>query len=55
MAVKTRRPRTVGVEIRGSGPKALLAATILQAIMDVQNGGWEGDDARDWLDSTGCR
>lgn len=55
MAVKSRRPRTIGVEIRGSGPKALLAATILQAIMDVQNGGWEAEDARDWLASTGCR
>lgn len=55
MAVKVHRPRTIGVEIRGSGPKALLAATILQAIMDVQNGGWEGDEARDWLASAGCR
>lgn len=55
MSAKARRPRTIGVEIRGSGPKALLAATVLQAIMDVQNGGWEGDEAREWLASTGCR
>lgn len=52
---KVRRPRTIGVEIRGSGPKALLAATVLQAVMDVQNGGWEAEEARDWLASTGCR
>jgi hypothetical protein len=43
------------VEIRGSGPKALLAATVLQAVMDVQNGGWEAEEARDWLMSSGCR
>jgi hypothetical protein len=55
MAGKNRRARTVGVEIRGSGPKALLAATILQAIMDVQSGGWEGAEAQEWLSSSGCR
>ena len=50
-----KRPRTVGVEIRGSGPRALLAATVLQAVMDLQMSGWEADEAREWLYSSGCR
>lgn len=53
---RKRRPRTVGLEIRGSGPEALLAATVLQAVADLQHTG-AGDlqkDAREWLLSSGC-
>ena len=55
MQKRKRRPRTVGVEIRGSGPHALLAATVLQAVADLQKGGEVYEDARDWLLSPGCR
>lgn len=54
---RKRRPRTVGLEIRGSGPEALLAATVLQAVADLQQEG-AGDlqqDAREWLLSPGCQ
>jgi hypothetical protein len=52
---KQRRPRTVGVELRGSGPYALLAATVLQAIADLQQEGQVYEEAREWLLSPGCR
>ena len=54
---RKRRPRTVGLEIRGSGPEALLAATVLQAVADFQQDGACDlqQDAREWLMSSGCQ
>jgi hypothetical protein len=52
---RVRRRRIVGVELRGSGPSALLAATVLQAIADLQQDGLLADEARDWLRSPGCQ
>ncbi len=53
--VKRRGRRVVGVEIRGSGPYALLAATVLQAVSDLQQPGPLRDEAEEWLHSVGCR
>ncbi|MGH2544150.1 MAG: hypothetical protein ACRDIB_15225 [Ardenticatenaceae bacterium] len=51
---KQRRPRTIGVEVRGSGPHALIAATVLQAVADLRQDGPLGEAAQEWLLSPGC-
>lgn len=52
---RVRGKRVVGVEVRGEGPRALLAATVLQAISDLRQEGPLHEEAREWLLSPGCR
>src|SRR5688500_13186487 len=54
-ARKVHRRRTIGMELRGSGPTALLAATVLQAVADLQQEGLLAEEAQEWLMSPGCR
>jgi hypothetical protein len=43
------------VEIRGSGPYALLAAMVLQAVADLTQGHVVAKAAQEWLLSPACR
>lgn len=52
---RTRRKHRVGLELRGAGPRALIAATVLQAIADLSRGGDLADEAWLWLRSADCR
>ncbi len=52
---RARRKRVIGVEIRGDGPRALIAATVLQAISDLRLDGPLREEAQEWLRSAGCR
>ncbi|MDQ4075164.1 MAG: hypothetical protein M3220_02835 [Chloroflexota bacterium] len=51
---KKRRKRIIGVEVRGSGPRALIAATVLQAISDLRKEGPLKEEAQEWLLSPAC-
>lgn len=49
------RTRTVGVEVRGNGVRALLAAIVLQAVIDAQRSEPAQQEAHVWLRSRACR
>ena len=53
---RTRRgKRIAGAEVRGNGPKALLAALVLQAVSDLRTEGRLRQEAEEWLLSSSCR
>lgn len=52
---RARRKHRVGLELRGAGPRALIAATVLQAIADLERDEELAAEAWSWLRSADCR